>query len=152
SLANENVKRTTRNTSRTHDKKPKKNVEKKNGHTGAHGGISSTIVLLSDELQDFLKVESVTRTQAVKRVWEYIKLNNLQNPNDRREILCDSLMEPIFGKKVTMFTLNKILARNMYNQNDVIKPKPVEKRKRDLGREETTRRRTRRRTRSYSMS
>jgi upstream activation factor subunit UAF30 len=54
------------------------------------------------------------RPEVVSRVWDYIKKNNLQNPENRREILADSKLEPVFGtKKVTMFEMNKHLARHL---------------------------------------
>ncbi len=50
----------------------------------------------------------------VSRVWDYIKSNNLQNPEDRREILADDKLRLVFGKdKVTMFEMNKHLARHL---------------------------------------
>jgi chromatin remodeling complex protein RSC6 len=46
--------------------------------------------------------------------WEYIKANGLQNPENRREILADDKLRPIFGKdKVTMFEMNKHLAQHL---------------------------------------
>lgn len=56
----------------------------------------------------------LARGEVVKKVWEYIKQNNLQNPENRREILADAKLEPIFGKKkVTMFEMNKHLAQHL---------------------------------------
>ena len=50
----------------------------------------------------------------VSRVWDYIKKNNLQNPENKREILADAKLEPVFGKKkVTMFEMNKHLAQHL---------------------------------------
>jgi chromatin remodeling complex protein RSC6 len=47
-------------------------------------------------------------------VIEYIKKNNLQNPENKREILADDKLKPIFGKpKVTMFEMNKHLAQHL---------------------------------------
>ena len=47
-------------------------------------------------------------------LWEYIKKNNLQNPENRREILADAKLEPVFGKKkVPMFEMNKHLAQHL---------------------------------------
>jgi chromatin remodeling complex protein RSC6 len=47
-------------------------------------------------------------------MWQYIKSNNLQNPQNKREILADEKLEPIFGKKtVTMFEMNKHLAQHL---------------------------------------
>ena len=54
------------------------------------------------------------RPQMVSRVWDYIKRNNLQNPKNRREILADQKLRPIFGKdKVTMFEMNRYLAQHL---------------------------------------
>ncbi|CAL0326134.1 unnamed protein product [Lupinus luteus] len=47
----------------------------------------------------------VSRTGAVKKVWEYIKLQNLQNPENNREIFCDAKLKAIFnGKDKVGFT------------------------------------------------
>ena len=50
----------------------------------------------------------------VSKVWDYIRSNNLQNPEDRREILADDKLRKVFGKdRVTMFEMNKHLARHL---------------------------------------
>ncbi len=54
------------------------------------------------------------RGEVVSKVWDYIKANNLQNPEDRREILADDTLRKVFGKdKVTMFEMNKHLAQHL---------------------------------------
>jgi upstream activation factor subunit UAF30 len=54
------------------------------------------------------------RGEVVSKVWEYIKANNLQNPENRREILADDKLRKVFGKdKVTMFEMNKHLAQHL---------------------------------------
>jgi chromatin remodeling complex protein RSC6 len=54
------------------------------------------------------------RGEVVSKMWDYIKKNNLQNPQNKREILADDKLEPIFGKKkVTMFEMNKHLAAHL---------------------------------------
>lgn len=51
------------------------------------------------------------RTEVTKRIWIYIKEHNLQNPADKREILCDDALQKIFKKsKVHMFKMTKILS------------------------------------------
>lgn len=80
--------------------KPKKKKKKKTESADSNS-ISVRKVLLSAPLQEFLGAEELPRTQVVKMIWKYIKEYNLQNPEDRREILCDKKMEPIFGKKMT---------------------------------------------------
>ena len=58
--------------------------------------------------------DPLPRGQVVSRVWAYIKQHNLQNPENRREILADAKLRPIFGKdKVTMFEMNKHLAQHL---------------------------------------
>ena len=54
------------------------------------------------------------RGEVVSKVWDYIKAHNLQNPEDRREILADGTLRKVFGKdKVTMFEMNKHLAQHL---------------------------------------
>jgi len=48
----------------------------------------------------------------VKQLWDYIKSNELQNPNNKKEILCDSKLKAVFGvDKIGMFIMNKALGR-----------------------------------------
>ena len=39
------------------------------------------------------------RGEMVSKVWDHIKKHNLQNPENRREILADDKLEAVFGKK-----------------------------------------------------
>jgi chromatin remodeling complex protein RSC6 len=57
----------------------------------------------------------LSRGDAVSKVWAYIKQHNLQNPANKREILADAKLKPVFdGKdKVTMFEMNKHLAKHL---------------------------------------
>ncbi len=68
----------------------------------------------SKELAAVVGADPLPRGEAVRKVWDYIKKHDLQNPKDRREILADEKLEPIFGKKkVTMFEMNKYLAQHL---------------------------------------
>jgi chromatin remodeling complex protein RSC6 len=68
----------------------------------------------SAELAAVVGPDPLPRGQAVSRVWGYIKEHGLQNPADRREILADEKLRPVFGKdKVTMFEMNKYLAHHL---------------------------------------
>ncbi|KAE9596845.1 hypothetical protein Lal_00007749 [Lupinus albus] len=63
------------------------------------------VVPVSSELGKFVGASQVSRTDAVKKVWEYIKLQNLQNPENKREIFCDAKLKTIFdGKDKVGFT------------------------------------------------
>lgn len=68
----------------------------------------------SKELAAVVGAGPLSRGDVVSKVWEYIKKNNLQNPENKREILADEKLEPVFGKKkVTMFEMNKHLAQHL---------------------------------------
>jgi upstream activation factor subunit UAF30 len=61
----------------------------------------------------------LSRPQTVKKIWEYIKSHNLQDPTDKRQIICDEKMHDIFKtERVHMFTMNKILNQNLYAQDE----------------------------------
>jgi chromatin remodeling complex protein RSC6 len=68
----------------------------------------------SKELAAVVGKEPLPRAEAVSRVWAYIKQHQLQNPDNRREILADDKLAVVFGtKRVTMFEMNKHLARHL---------------------------------------
>ncbi len=55
------------------------------------------------------------RSEVVKKLWEYIKKNDLQNPANKRNILADDKLKPVFGGKseVTMFEMTKLVSAHM---------------------------------------
>ncbi len=55
------------------------------------------------------------RTEVTKKVWEYIKAHNLQNPNNKRNILADDKLKAIFDGKaeVSMFEMTKLLSKHL---------------------------------------
>jgi chromatin remodeling complex protein RSC6 len=68
----------------------------------------------SPELAAVVGAAALPRTEVVKKVWDYIKANNLQDPQNKREIVADDKLRGIFGKpKVTMFEMNKHLAKHL---------------------------------------
>ena len=68
----------------------------------------------SKELAAVVGSDPLPRGEVVSRVWDYIKKQNLQNPENRREIIADEKLKSIFGKdKVTMFEMNKYLAQHL---------------------------------------
>jgi chromatin remodeling complex protein RSC6 len=68
----------------------------------------------SEELAAVVGAGPLPRGEVVSKVWEYIKANNLQNPENRREILADDKLHKVFGKDtVTMFEMNKHLAQHL---------------------------------------
>jgi chromatin remodeling complex protein RSC6 len=68
----------------------------------------------SKELAAVVGTDPLPRGEVVSKVWDYIKKHQLQNPENRREILADATLEAVFGKKkVTMFEMNKHLAQHL---------------------------------------
>ncbi|XP_057495184.1 upstream activation factor subunit spp27-like [Actinidia eriantha] len=74
---------------------------------------------VSPALHHFLGVQQTSRSDAVKKVWEYIKLHNLQNPANKREIYCDDKLKRIFeGKdKVGFLEIGKMLSHHFVKTN-----------------------------------
>lgn len=69
---------------------------------------------LSAELQAVIGSGPYPRGEVVKRIWDYIKKNNLQNPQNKRNIFADDKLMPIFGKKeVTMFEMTKLVSGHL---------------------------------------
>src|SRR5690242_20035679 len=69
----------------------------------------------SNELAAVVGSSPLPRTEVVSKVWEYIKANNLQNPQNKREILADEKLQAVFGgkSKVSMFEMNKHFAQHL---------------------------------------
>lgn len=68
----------------------------------------------SSELGAVVGAGQLSRAEVVSKIWDYIKKNNLQNPENKREILADGKLEKVFGKKkVTMFEMNKLISPHL---------------------------------------
>ena len=70
---------------------------------------------LSAELEAVIGKGPLPRGQVVKKIWEYIKLHNLQNPQNKRNILADEKLRVLFGGKgeVTMFEMTKLVSAHL---------------------------------------
>ena len=55
------------------------------------------------------------RTEITKKIWVYIKKNNLQDAKERRMINADDKLKPVFGGKgkVSMFEMTKLVNKHM---------------------------------------
>ena len=68
----------------------------------------------SPELAAVVGEGTMARGEVVSKVWEYIKVHKLQNPDDGREIIADDKLRRVFGKdQATMFEMNKHLAQHL---------------------------------------
>jgi upstream activation factor subunit UAF30 len=77
--------------------------------TGIHAPVQP-----SAELGAVVGNDKLPRSEVISKVWDYIKKNKLQNPENKREILADASLKKVFGKdKVTMFEMNKYIAQHV---------------------------------------
>lgn len=54
------------------------------------------------------------RGEVMKKLWDYIKANNLQDPQDKRTIVADAKLRPVLGAdRVGMFKLAGIVSRHL---------------------------------------
>jgi upstream activation factor subunit UAF30 len=55
------------------------------------------------------------RTEITKKLWGYIKKNSLQDPKERRMIVADDKLKPVFGGKgrVSMFEMTKLVNKHL---------------------------------------
>ena len=68
----------------------------------------------SPQLAAVIGPEPVPRTEVTKRIWDYIKKHNLQNPANKRNILCDEKLKAVMGKdEVTMFEMTGLVGKHL---------------------------------------
>jgi len=69
----------------------------------------------SEALAKIVGNEPIPRTELTKKLWEYIKKNNLQDPENKRNINADENLLPVFdGKKqVSMFEMTKLVNKHL---------------------------------------
>jgi DNA topoisomerase-3 len=68
----------------------------------------------SAELAAVIGTEPVLRTEATKKLWDYIKAQGLQDPADKRSIRADAKLQAVFGKpSATMFELAGLLGKHL---------------------------------------
>lgn len=68
----------------------------------------------SAQLAAVIGADPLPRTEVTKKIWEYIKKHDLQDPANRRNINADDKLRPLFGKdQVSMFELTKIVSGHL---------------------------------------
>ena len=68
----------------------------------------------SEAMAAVIGPEAVARTQVIKKLWDYIKANGLQDAADKRTINADAKLLPVFGKpKATMFELAGLIGKHL---------------------------------------
>lgn len=71
----------------------------------------------SNDLAAVIGSNAVPRSEVAKRLWAYIKKNNLQDAKERRMINADDKLRPVFGgrKQVSMFEMTKLVNKHLSN-------------------------------------
>ncbi len=69
----------------------------------------------STALSAVVGATALPRTEVVKKLWAYIKKNNLQDPKNKRNIKADDKLKPVFGGKATvsMFEMTKLVSKHL---------------------------------------
>ncbi len=69
----------------------------------------------SAALAEIVGSKPLPRTEVVKKLWAYIRKNNLQDPKEKRNINADDKLKPIFGgkKQVSMFEMTKLVNKQL---------------------------------------
>lgn len=68
----------------------------------------------STALAAIVGATALPRTEVVKKLWAYIRKNNLQDAQNRRNINADDKLKPIFGKgTVSMFEMTKLVSKHL---------------------------------------
>lgn len=70
---------------------------------------------ISDELAEVVGKGPMPRSEVVKKLWEYIKKHDLQDPANKRNINADEKLKKVFGGKetVNMFEMTKLVSKHL---------------------------------------
>jgi len=68
----------------------------------------------SAALAAVIGAEPISRPQAIKKLWDYIKAHNLQDPKDKRTIVADEKLLAVLGQpRVGMFALTGLVGKHL---------------------------------------
>ncbi len=95
-------------------KKPKKSPAVKKA-AGTKNSAFMKPLQPDEALAEIVGSKPLPRTEVVKKLWVYIKKNNLQDPKNKRNINSDDKLKPVFdGKKqVNMFEMTKLVSKHL---------------------------------------
>jgi len=70
---------------------------------------------ISAELAVIVGKGPMPRSEVVKKLWAYIKKNELQDPKNKRNINADESLKKVFGGKavVNMFEMTKLVSKHL---------------------------------------
>jgi upstream activation factor subunit UAF30 len=97
------------------EKAPKKAAAKAGKSNGKEGGKGNAGLMapltVSPDLAKVVGKDPLPRTEIIKKIWDYIKANDLQDKTNRRMINADEKLKVVFDGKdqVSMFELAKVV-------------------------------------------
>ncbi|CAK9163873.1 unnamed protein product [Ilex paraguariensis] len=92
---------------------PKEGAQSGKRRRGGPGGLNK-LCGVSPELETIVGQSRLPRTEIVKQLWAYIRKNNLQDPSNKRKIICNDELRLVFETDCTdMFKMNKLLAKHI---------------------------------------
>jgi chromatin remodeling complex protein RSC6 len=88
------------------------------GNTTARGALGALVTPTPELARVVGSASPLTRGDAMKRVWDYIKKHDLQDPENKRRIRADENLRPIFDNhdSLTMFEMTAYISRHLNKQ------------------------------------
>jgi chromatin remodeling complex protein RSC6 len=101
-------------TTKTAASKPNAGNGRKHGASNANRGLMKPMQP-DAQLAAIIGDQPMPRTEITKRIWDYVKSNNLQDENNRRMINADEKLKTLFGgkKRVSMFEMTKLISAHI---------------------------------------
>ena len=76
--------------------------------------VSQPAYKVSADLEKIVGMKEISRPEATKKIWEYIKSHNLQDPINKRRIIPDAALSKIIGKEpIDMMKLSAFLTKHL---------------------------------------
>lgn len=93
----------------------KSNAKNEDGGQGKANAAFMKPVQPDEQLAAVVGNDPMPRTEITKKMWDYIKKNDLQDPQNRRQINADDKLRPVFGGKdqVSMFEMTRLMNEHM---------------------------------------
>jgi upstream activation factor subunit UAF30 len=93
---------------------PKKAAPKKVAKKRTPNAAFMAALTPSETLAAVIGSKPLPRTEVIKKIWDYIKKQGLQDKANKRMINADAKLKPLFGKdQVSMFDLAKIVSKHV---------------------------------------
>ena len=76
------------------------------------------LMKISPELEAVIGVKEASRAEVIKKIWIYVKKNNLQDPENKAIVMCDDKLKKLSGEsKFRAFDMNKFLGKHICLKN-----------------------------------